>query len=79
MEHFVEKDLEQLDEFGKLINDRANWSLSTADAVKLYKSLIFINGLRKKISDHIVEYRSIQQVMEPIKKQRSKKQEGSEE
>jgi len=79
MEHFVEKDLEQLDEFGKLINDRANWSLSTADAVKLYKGLVFINGLRKKISDHIVEYRSIQQVMEPIKKQRSKKQEGSEE
>lgn len=76
---FTEKDIEQLDEFGKLVNDKANWQLSTTDAVKLYKGLVFINSLRKKIADNILEYRSIQQAVEPIKRQRKTKQEGSDE
>ena len=70
---FTEKDIEQLDEFGKLINDKATWNLSTADVIKVYKGLLFINSTRKKIADNILEYRRILQDVEPVKQKRKAK------
>lgn len=61
MQSFTEQDLTILDEFGKLVNDKATFDLSTADAVKLVKCLNGINQIRKKVSDNILEYRSIMQ------------------
>lgn len=57
--NFTDQDVQNLDEFGKFVSDRAEFRLSTRDAVQLVRLLNAINVIRKKISDNILEYRSI--------------------
>lgn len=59
MSKFNEKDIEELDAFGKLIAERGEFRLTTKEAVQLVRGLQFINSLRKKIADNVLEYRRI--------------------
>jgi hypothetical protein len=57
--NFTEQDVQNLDDFGKFVSDRAEFRLTTRDAVQLVRLLNTINAIRKKMADNILEYRSI--------------------
>ena len=52
---FTKDDLQKLQEFGKFILERATWQLSTVDAMKLNKFLMFYNSLSQKVEANILE------------------------
>lgn len=61
------EDLKSLSTLDDLLTKKASWtSLSTAEAVSLYKTLVWIAGLRKKIEDSQAEIISVREA--PAKK-----------
>ena len=62
---WTENDLEMHKKLDKLINDCANWNLSTARAVDLYNCLVWYVNLFKKIEDSQFELVHIKKVDKP--------------
>lgn len=65
---FTEQDVKDLDGFAQLIanEEKTHFTISAREAVQLVKYMNFINALRKKVSDNILEYRAIHQAVDPI-------------
>lgn len=52
---WTEKDLENVKEFGKFINEHAKWNIDTNQSVRLFGFLSWYNSLSPKINESIFE------------------------
>lgn len=69
-ETFVENDLEEIKKLDSLISKKATWNVTTAEAIQLYRSLVWFSSLSKKIKDNIFEIKKVTQT----KKTKAKKE-----
>lgn len=52
---FLTEDVQKAKAFGEFIATKANWNLSTAEAINLNKHFIFYNQIVQKIEEHVLE------------------------
>lgn len=63
--HWTKEDLESLSKLDALLTKNVEWKVSTAELVQVYKSLVWMAGLKSKIDSSIAEIISIKQVNKP--------------
>ena len=63
-------DLTKLKILEELLLQKASWSGSTADMIKLHQSLVWFSSLKQKIEDSQVEIVAVRNNTPPVEKER---------
>jgi len=58
--NFLDSDVKSLRQFGQFIVQKAEWKLSTHDAMELGKHLNAFNVITKKVEDNVLELHKIE-------------------
>ena len=59
------EDLKQLEQLDALPSKKVEWNLTTSELIQVYRSLVWLASLKKKIEDSTVEVISVRQVNPP--------------
>ena len=57
--NFTEQDVKQFLEFRQFVNTKANWQLTSQEAVTLVQHFQFLHGLAQKIEQNIFEVKKV--------------------
>lgn len=56
------EDLKQLEQLDAILSKKVEWNLTTSELIQVYRSLVWLASLKKKIEDSTVEVISVRQV-----------------